>query len=182
MPHGPAMAALTEMQRRFVWSHIFYGLTRPKAARLAGYGNSTALVNIYAISQQPNIKAAFLECGKAIGSAEGAKSLLTLTEIRDNPRAKDADRIRAAELLANRSGLHAITEQHTEVTHTVQTASEAMAKLRALVPNLGLSAEEQEAMLRPPVDLVDQGDGSFAPVAEKRRKAKKIEAAEDVWE
>ncbi len=137
---GPAMLALVPRQRGFVIAM----LDRPDAdhtacARAAGYDGQPQDVRrtAYRLAHDPKIQAAIQEeARKRIGGAAilGASVLI---EIANNPKSKDADRIKAAFGLLNRAGLHEKTEVHSVVEHRGDDQA-AIGRIRAMAELLGL--------------------------------------------
>jgi hypothetical protein len=149
------MAALNPRQREFVVAKVFNQLNNSRAARSAGYADVKE--QGYRLAHQEDVKAALREVGEAIESAEGPKSLLTMVLIRDNPTAKNADRLRAAEMLANLGGFAHRTESHV-YTHDL-SAAETERQIRLLLRN----DPEAAKWLAEPTTLVDDGTGTFSP-------------------
>jgi hypothetical protein len=162
---GPAMSALTPLERGFVIAKVYYGLDNSNACRAAGYAESTATDRAYEISHREDVQAAILEVGKALLRGEGARSILTMVKIRDDERVRPDVRLRAAEMIANRSGFHVSTEHHEHFHHHVSEA-EMDRRILALAAELGMSPEDSRKMLIAPADMQKNAEGVFeiAPV------------------
>ncbi len=119
-PHGPAFAALTEMQQKFVIaSLILGGGNDAEAARVAGYAPEFAKQQAYTLMRKPSVVAALKEEAelRITGGAMLASS--ALVAIVKNPLHKD--HFKACIELLNRSGLQFI--QKHEVIHTDNRAA-----------------------------------------------------------
>lgn len=163
---GPAMAALTPLQRSYVTAKVFLGLEDSNAARAAGYAESVAGHMAHEIARREDVQAAILEEGRKLMRTQGPKSILALVEIRDDKTAKGADRIKAAIELLNRSGFHAVSETHQH-THVHMSEAEQDRRILALCADLGMSPDEAKKMLIAPADMQRNADGVFElPAAE----------------
>jgi len=140
---GPAMSKLTERQRAFVVALLDFGGINPnKAARMAGYsvadGGAGLAVTAHRLAHDEKIQDAIQEeAGRRLrtGSIMAVKTLL---EIADNPAAEHRDRLKAVEMILNRTGLHAISEKNVTVTHVDQTSDEMIKRIALLARNQGL--------------------------------------------
>lgn len=122
---GPAMEALTDKQRKFVRAVRHLGAEHGKinytqAARLAGYkdaGTSAIKVNASQLARHPKIQAAMRE--EALTDVGLGAYLATkfVVEIAADKKAKNADRLRAIEMLYVRAGMPAQTEHRLTVEH-----------------------------------------------------------------
>src|ERR1039458_6082955 len=113
---GPAMTALpNDAMRAFVIGLVIYGLSQIEAARQAGYSAASphALdVHSSRLAHDDRVQMAILEEGQRLMRTQGPKSIHTLVAIRDDKTASNKDRLSAAKDLLDRSGFHAVTEQH----------------------------------------------------------------------
>jgi hypothetical protein len=160
---GPAMLALNTRQRAFVHAKTAMGLSNVAAAKFAGYSDrspNAADVNAYRLSHDQRIQDAILEEGRKLMRGEGAKSILTLVQLRDNPQIEAKDRIKCAVELLNRSGFNAVSEHH-EHHHVHMSESEQDARILALCAELGLSPDEAKKMLIAPADMTRNAAGIF---------------------
>jgi hypothetical protein len=142
---GPAMQALTEMQRD-AW-HLLTGKpghgALTSAARAAGYKESKpgALAkHAHDLSRNPKIIAGINEEAKkvvrGVGHAEAVTAIMAM--IRDPSH---RDHARAVDMILSRADA-VVTKQSIDVVHrTVDTDQEALEELRAL-RKLGVSAEK----------------------------------------
>lgn len=163
---GPAMQALTPMRRNFVVAKVYFGLSDAEGARAAGYAESVAGHMAHEISHREDVQAAILEVGKGLLRSEGARSILTMVKIRDDDTVRPDVRLRAAEMIANRSGFHVTTEHHEHV-HQHLNEAEQDKRILALAAELGFSPDEAKRMLIAPSDFTKNAEGVFelAPAA-----------------
>lgn len=142
---GPALRALTPRQRRFVLCFLAGGARNASAAyRDAGYGgdNDTVKANAWRLIHDPKIQQAIAEETKARLQGNGAAlASELLLEVMQNPTAATKDRLRAAELTMNRTGLHATTEHKMTVEHSVDETT-LINKVKRLSLELGLDADK----------------------------------------
>jgi hypothetical protein len=158
---GPAMAALTPLQRGFVLAKVYLGLNDVEAARAAGYAPSTAKDQAYLIAHNEGVQAAILDASKALlRGGEGARSLRVMIALRDDRTVKADTRLRAAEMIANRAGLHTTTEHHLEVRHHLSEA-EMDRRILALAAELGMGPDEAQKMLIAPAEMQCNAAGVF---------------------
>ena len=137
---GPAMMALTEMQRRFVMAMARdpFG-TQKDWAIAAGYSNSSegAKVTASGLMSSPKVEAAVLEYSRGLLAAEGPIIAATaLMRIAANP--KHPQHLRAVEMLANRVGLHEVQQVH--VHRTDDTGDALIRRIERAAAALGIDA------------------------------------------
>jgi len=139
---GPAMLALTELQRRFVLAMASDPLgSAADWAREAGYSDikDGAKVRAHHLLKNPAVEAAVLEVGKqmlaTVGPVLAAHGLIRMAS---NPKHKN--HARAVEMLANRVGLHEVQEVH--VHRTDQTGEAMIGRIKELAGRLGLDADK----------------------------------------
>jgi Terminase small subunit len=140
--YGPAMRALTDKQQRFVVAMIETGTwNMTECARIAGYsGNdNTMKQRAFELTHSQKIADALEEMVRKSLKSGAAIAQRVLFEIALDPTHKD--RLKAAENLLNRSGLHAMTEHKMTVTHTMDD-KEMIARIRNLAGTLGLDAQK----------------------------------------
>jgi len=131
--HGPAMRSCLPKEREFVLNRIG-GMTRPQAARLAGYGNPNSTAETMAkialrLSQRPRIVAALVEEAQKALRSMAPDALGSLREVLTSidPKAK----LRAVEVILARTD-PAVTRADINVTHEViDREAEALKALRA---------------------------------------------------
>lgn len=113
---GPAMAALTERQRRFVLVYVESGDTNAtRVAMKAGYGRTYASTRVAGCltMQNPKVKTAIQEECRRRLDMMGPVGLMALSQIAADPCHKD--RLKAAEMILNRVGLNAVSEHRVIV-------------------------------------------------------------------
>jgi phage terminase small subunit len=144
---GPAMAALTEKQRRFVlelWhGPVGYG-SAVRAARAAGYsGNKPTLcVRATQLLQSASVQAALREIGGKHIRIEAFEAIKTTAQIARDINHKDC--LKAALALLDRGGFAAETH-HTITVEHVDHDAEAVGELRTL-KSLGVVRERLEEL------------------------------------
>ncbi len=136
--YGPAFSQLTEKQKRFVLAMASdpFG-SHAEWARNAGYSDVAegARVSAHRLMQNERIQAATLEVAKGnlqtVGPALATAVLLEIAADRNH-----RDQMRAAELIANRVGLHETQEIH--VTHSNLTGQALLDRLAEVAARLGM--------------------------------------------
>jgi hypothetical protein len=152
---GPAMQACTIGERAWVIAKIETGASNAECARLAGYSDTgeSAKTMGYVMAHRQRVQEALLEQARKLLRNEGPKSVKLLATVRDNPRAEDKDRIKAAVELLNRAGMSAVTESHLTVTHELLTDAQKDQRILTLAAELGLSEDVARKMLIAPADM-----------------------------
>lgn len=139
---GPAMKRLNDRQRAFVCAVIeMGGINHTRAALAAGYGNgkieNAAVQGNRLIHDEDVLNAVQEEAQRRLRSG-AIMSVQTLLEIASDVGAENKDRLKAVEMILNRSGLHATTEHHVKVEHRDTTDEAMVAKIKLLAKNQGL--------------------------------------------
>ena len=158
---GPAMQALNERQRIFVVALLDQGTkhNQSAAARKAGYRGKPETIRVmgHQLAHYPKVQAAILEeAKKRLQLGTGAAAALLLETIGDKKVGRH-DRLRAAESVLDRGGLHARTE------HTVTVTKDRTEKLRdicRLAREFGLDPRQVVG------DLADVLEGDFKVLKE----------------
>lgn len=138
---GPAMKKLTEKQRGFVMAMIEQGgVNYTRAAREAGYeGSESSNARIgFRLAHDPTIQEAIKEVGLKMLHAGAIVAVKTVVDIAGDVSAEKKDRLKAAELIMNRTGMHALTEHKVAVTHTADTDDEMLKRMEQLAKVLNL--------------------------------------------
>ncbi len=136
---GPAMAALTPKQRQFVLAMAadpFGNAT--KWAQAAGYSATSygsLRVRAHVLMHDPKVEAAVLEVGRSMLNGVGP-ILAAHVMLRAAADPKNRYHLRAAEMLANRVGMHEV--QELQVKRTTESAEEKVAKIKLLAAILGV--------------------------------------------
>lgn len=135
---GPAMRALNVRQRAFVISMLETGVNSPMLhARNAGYAgdNGVLAVTGYRLSHDDRIQAAILEEGERRLKAAAALATSRVVEMLDS--ADEKIKLKAAEMIFNRTGLHARTEHKVTVEHVEDDAT-LVDRAKRLAADLGV--------------------------------------------
>jgi DNA-directed RNA polymerase specialized sigma24 family protein len=162
---GPAMQAINPAQRAYVIARVFEGLTQARAAEAAGYSASTpdtAKVAGYRLEHDERIQAAIAEECRKLMRSEGANSVRAIIRVRDNPKAKHSDVVKAAEALLDRCGLGAVSQHHHLVEHRL-TEEQQDRKILALAAELGLDKQSAQKLLIDPSKVIV--DAEFTEVS-----------------
>lgn len=121
---GPAMAALSPAQQRFVIAMIETGSNKVRAALQAGYGSDkdgegqnyhSAATAGSRLAAHPKVRAALKEQSVAMLEASTLKAAATMVGLLDNPDPRV--RHKAAEQVLDRSGLTITHKQEIAVVH-----------------------------------------------------------------
>lgn len=144
---GPAMKRLSERKQAFVVAMIeFGGNNYTRAARAAGYldtpGSHSIVVTAHKLAHDEYIQAAIKEEGQKRLNASTIMAVKTLLDIADDVTAEKKDRLKAAEMILNRTGLHATSEHKVAVTHKDETSDEMIKQIRQLSKNLGIDPKK----------------------------------------
>lgn len=144
---GPAMQALSEKQRRFVMAMLEQGGVGPRRAALAaGYQETEksngAAVSGHRLAHDPRIQEAIKEVSlKAINAGTFVAVKFVLDTIADET-AEKKDRLKAAEMVMNRTGLHAMSESRTTVTHKTESRAEMIKDITLMARTLGVDPQK----------------------------------------
>jgi hypothetical protein len=150
---GPAMAALTEKQRRFVLElrhgPCGYG-SEIRACRAAGYGTPTSSdaslrVIAHQVLHHPKVQDALREVGHKIIRAEAFQSIKNTTAIANDLKHRDC--LKANLALLDRGGFapetfHHVTVERSPATLVIAT-EQILERIRALTAKLGLEPVKQ---------------------------------------
>lgn len=124
---GPAMRALTEIQRRFVCALAVYGGNQREAARWAGYSASnenTLHAGASRAANLPAIRMAVDEESRRRLDQASIIAVSTLVELAAANSCADAKtRLKASEMILDRTGFHGKTE-HLVVHEDKRTSAE----------------------------------------------------------
>lgn len=162
---GPAMQALpSDRQRAFVIALLENGdNNHTRAAQDAGFaaGSQNSLrVQAHRLAHDPGIQAAMDEEARRrlnSGKIMAVSSLLTLAK----SAAKDSDKLKAIEMVLNRTGLPNQSEHKVTVNDVSKTDEEMIARIELLAGKLGIDATKLLGHDRPAVIDVE-----FTEVAE----------------
>lgn len=140
---GPKMLALKPGHRAFVTCLLEQGdqSNFSRAAMMAGYSaSSKEALNTagWRLAHDGRIQEAILEETQRRLAAHLPLAASVLIGALTDPKARIADKLRAVEMLTNRAGLAAITEQKITVTHAVEDEAATVLRIQALARELGL--------------------------------------------
>lgn len=140
--YGPAFAALNERQRKFVLAMASdpFGHHNDWAIA-AGYSNEceAAKVTAHRLLQHEGIKAAAMEVAR--GTLEGIGPVLATAVLLREAKGHDPTRrLKAAEMIANRVGLH--ETQEIKVTHRDLTGDALLSRLAMVCEQLGVDVQK----------------------------------------
>jgi hypothetical protein len=140
--YGPAMLALGPKPRRFVLAMAAdpFG-SAASWARAAGYSDTggAAKVRAHHLLRNPRVEAAVFEVGRSQLFGVGP-ILASAVLLRTAANPKHPQHLRAAEMIANRVGLHEKTEHHVSVSHTDRTGVVMLERIKELAGVLGVDA------------------------------------------
>jgi phage terminase small subunit len=170
---GPCMLAINPAQRAYVVARVFEGLNQARAAEAAGYSADTpdvAKSTGYRLEHDERIQAAIAEECRKLVRSEGANSIRALVRVRDDPKAKHTDVVKAAEAILDRSGLGAVSQHHHLVEHRL-TEEQQDQRILALATELGLDkASAQKLLIDPSKAIVDAEFEEVAPDPARERE------------
>lgn len=152
---GPAMSQLTDNQQNYVWALVETGGDEPRAADLAGYGGTTGSrdVALHRLRHNPKVLAAIKEVAEAEIKSLAFLGAKALREIVNDPGHKD--RLKAADMVLNRSGLLVIQETKVMVEHKNPDIASTVARVRALALGMGMDPKLLLLQAGVPMDIID---------------------------
>jgi hypothetical protein len=146
LPHeyGPKMARLTELQRNYIKAQMAAPFANPTEwCRMAGYSdrNGGAKVTAFRMKHDPKIEEAVFEYAAHLMHRDGpilaVAGLLQIARDRNHPR-----QLRALETLANRVGLHELSEHRVRVEHSEESAEAKVERIKRVAELLGIDVQE----------------------------------------
>ena len=160
-----AMSELTELQRRYVLAMASDPLANPVVwARLAGYadnGKSGIRVTAHHLSHDPKVRAALYECARSTLESIGPMlGIAVMLKIARDPEHRD--QLKAAAMLANRTGFHELHEQLVHVQHTDRTGAAMIARITELAGELGLDARKLLGVNAPQMKVIEHKEQTDA--------------------
>lgn len=140
--HGPAMQALAnDQQRDFVMYYCGQGRRDAKQAYALAYDHDppTRATQVAAsvLLHTDKVQMAILEVCQRTLRTLAPLALAVFEEVAGNKSAPATDRLKAATAIADRTGLHAVSEQKTTVQHISQDADQ-MKRIAALAAILNV--------------------------------------------
>lgn len=182
---GPKMRALNPMQQRFVIAMLELGSTNyTRAALLAGYAdNGNGAINVQASRLAHNdrvIDALNEEAHRRLMTAApmAVSELLKIAETDTNQKYK----LKAIEMVLNRTGHHALTEHKVEVAHTYSD-KESIARIISLAKQMNM--DPVKLLGNAGVKLGPQGeilDAEFTEVEQEQISAEGAEHSMDEFD
>ena len=140
---GPAMRACNERQRLFVLAMKYFGGSQKKCAIAAGYAEESASVTGHHLAHHPKVQGAMLEVGKELlGTGTILTAKLLIDVISGDEQAEVKDRLKAAEMLMNRTGMHAMSEHKSVVVHRSESVDEQIKRLTDMAGKLGIDPQK----------------------------------------
>lgn len=153
---GPAMSNLNERQRAFVVAMVeMGGINFTRAALAAGYGNGktdAAAVQGNRLAHDENIIAAIHEEAYRRLRSGNIMAVQTLLEIADDHAAENKDRLKACEMILNRSGIPATTEHLVKVERADMSEEVMIKRIRQLAQKQGIDPVKLLGSAAAPVD------------------------------
>lgn len=138
------MKKCTPLQRNYVSALLELGSANHKrAALMAGFsGNDNSLrVTAHRVHHDSNVQAAIREEAERRMTGATIMAASVLVETIGDKTQQTKDRLKAAEMLFNRTGLHAKSEHKMTVEHTHDDAA-MVARIKLLADSLGLDARK----------------------------------------
>lgn len=144
---GPAMLALTKAQRRFVMAMVFLGGTQRGCYLAAGYADTphnknAAEVSAYRLTYHPKVQAAMLEVGINLLGAARIPAAKFLIDTIKNDAVEMKDRLKATEMVMNRTGMHATSEHKVAVTHKDETSEQVLKEIAQFSKTLDIDPKK----------------------------------------
>jgi phage terminase small subunit len=118
----------------------FGGMNHTRAAMAAGYEGSVDVVKVTAhrLAHDPKIQDAIdEEAAKRLKTGK-VMAVNTLLEIMESSSVENKDRLKAVEMLMNRTGMHATSEHKTTVTHRDETSEEVIEQIKQFSKAMGI--------------------------------------------
>ena len=155
--YGPKMEALTDMMRAFVEATFaFPGKNPTEWARQAGYAEGDGLrVTAHRLWHDRRIQDAILEEAKRRYTGLVPLAQDRVVKVLLDPSSSGGEVLKAAQMINDRGGLHAVTEQHVTHTH-IADDREKLARLEVIARKLNMPLDKlvgrSVALPRPAVD------------------------------
>lgn len=142
---GSAMQKLNERQQAFVLAAMANGgRNYAQAAREAGFSDEggSAKATAYRLSHDPKIQAALMEEANRRLNTGSVLAVSVLLELVNGDSLDPKDRLKAIELVLNRTGMHAKSEHKVEVKHTDETSKEMVERIKLLSAQMGIDSQK----------------------------------------
>lgn len=155
------MRALSEMQRNYVLAQGADPFGNPtRWARKAGFSEASkgALrVTAHRLAHDVRVQAAVMEFARGTLSAVGP-ILATSAMLRVAANPKHPKHLRAAEMLANRVGLHETTEHVVNVNHSDRTGAAMAERIKQMAGVLGIDPGQLLGVNAGPAPMLIEGE------------------------
>jgi hypothetical protein len=165
---GPAMRRCSAIERRFVIACVTIGSGNwSRAAAMAGYkANANNLkVQGFRVSQKQTVREAILEMAAAHLASHATTAAATVLDIMEDPKTDKKTRLRAAEMIMDRVGMHSKTEHKVQVEHELGNRASMIALLKQKVeanPAMLESLPEPVRLLLNPPKVVEHEPAPLA--------------------
>jgi phage terminase small subunit len=138
--YGPKMARLTELQRNYIKAQAAAPFANPTQwARMAGYSDHkrNAKVQAQRLKHDPKLEAAAHEYAAHMMHRDGpVLAVAVMMRIARNDR--HPRQLHAAEAIADRIGLHRLSEHRVKVEHSDESAEAKVEKIKRIAALLGI--------------------------------------------
>lgn len=136
---GPAMRALNPAQQRFVIAMLELGSTNySRAALVAGYKPGDGLrVTAHRLAHDEKVLRALQEESRRRLQASAPMAVSELVKMAEGGTLDEKLKLKAIEMILNRTGFHALSEHRVDVQHSYSDP-DAIARIQALSKQLGL--------------------------------------------
>jgi hypothetical protein len=142
--YGPMMAALTPLQRNYIKAQMSKPFATPTEwCRMAGYysGGSAARVQAFRMKHDPKIEAAALEYAGHLMHRDGpmlaVSVMMAIARNSGHPR-----QLHAAEAIADRIGLHRLSEHRVMVEHREESVEAKVERIKQMAALLGIDVAQ----------------------------------------
>lgn len=146
---GPKMLALTDKQQRFVINLLTQGIRNyTEAAALAGYSNNGngshggLKVTAHRLAHDDKINAAIEEEGRRRFKGMIPWAINLIEAVGDNQQSTGAERLKAAGMVLDRAGMHAVSERINTSGDSLIDDPDRLNRIQALARALGKPIEE----------------------------------------
>lgn len=143
---GPAMRNLNHRQQCFVVALIEHGgINFPEAAARAGYPseNREALrATASRLAHDEDILKAIHEEAHRRMRSGAILTVSTLLNIINDPMSKNCDKLKACDMVLNRTGLHPTSEHTVKIEHLDTTEASMIKKIKLLAEKQGLDPKK----------------------------------------
>ena len=139
------MKALPDTQQVFVMAciNMGVGLNYTEAARIAGYANTpTIKVTAHKLAHDEKIQAAIQEQNRRTLRVGTLEAVAYLLETVRNTKAETKDRLKAAQMVLDRGGLHALSEHQVTVNHNHMSVEEKAKRVRDWAVKQGIDPDK----------------------------------------